>query len=230
MIPGVRLVLLGRQGAGKGTQCTRLARHYVVPHISTGDMLRTASKEGSEFGLKAAEIMERGELIPDDVMIGVVDERLHKDDTKNRGFILDGFPRTVVQADALASITAAAPVDLAIDLDVPEDIVLGRLAGRRVCVDCGANYSEAAPPRYNWTCDICGGEVVQRADDTDSSIRRRLQLYAEETAPLVAWYLERDLLATVDGLGALDDVTFRLMRAIDARAEARRAEGMNRAT
>ncbi len=222
MIPGVRLVILGRQGAGKGTQCSRLARHYVVPHISTGDMLRTAAKEGSEFGRKAAELMERGELIPDDVMVGVVDERLSKDDTKNRGFILDGFPRTVIQAEALASITAAAPLDLAIDLDVPEHVVLRRLAGRRVCVDCGANYSEQAPPRYDSTCDSCGGEVVQRADDNEASIRRRLVLYAKETAPLIAWYLERDLLATVDGLGPPDDVTRRLTRAVDARAWSRR--------
>ena len=217
MIPGVRLVILGRQGAGKGTQCTRLARHYVVPHISTGEMLRTAVKEGTEFGRKAKEYMDGGELMPDDVMIGIVEERLGRDDTTNRGYILDGFPRTVGQAEALADITAEHPLDMAIDLQVPEEEVLARLASRRVCVDCGENYSVSSPPRYDWTCDNCGGQVVQRADDTEASIRRRLALYNEQTEPLVAWYLAKDKLVTVDGLGPPDEVTSRLIRAIDRR-------------
>ena len=219
MIPGARLVMLGRQGAGKGTQCTRLSRHFVVPHISTGDMLRAAVKEGTEFGRKAQEYMSAGELLPDDIIIGIVEERLLKDDTRNRGYILDGFPRTEEQAESLAEITADQPLDLVIDLDVPTSVVLARLASRRVCVDCGANYAVQSPPKHNWTCDHCGGDVIQRADDTEDAIRRRLALYEEETAPLVGWYRERDLLTVVDGDGEADVVTARLIRAIeDARS------------
>ncbi|MEX2294418.1 MAG: adenylate kinase [Acidimicrobiales bacterium] len=216
MIPGARLVLLGRQGAGKGTQCVRLSRHYVVPHISTGDMLRAAVREGTEFGRKAKNIMDQGDLVSDEIMVGIVDERLDRDDTRHRGYILDGFPRTVGQAELLAKITATDPLDLVIDLVVPTDVVLDRLASRRVCVDCGANYSVDTPPKYGWVCDNCGGDVVQRADDTPEAIQKRLDLYERETAPLIAWYAERGLLAAVDGLGAAEDVTARLVEAIDA--------------
>ncbi|WP_436793635.1 adenylate kinase [Actinospongicola halichondriae] len=216
MIPGARLVMLGRQGAGKGTQCTRLSRHFVVPHISTGDMLRAAVKEGTEFGRKAQEYMSAGELLPDDVIIGIVEERLLKDDTRQRGYILDGFPRTEEQAETLAEITAHQPLDMVVDLDVPTDVVLRRLASRRVCVDCGANYSVDTPPKHNWTCDHCGGEVIQRDDDTEDAIQRRLDLYEEETAPLVDWYRKRDLLMVVDGDGDADEVTARLVRAIES--------------
>ena len=148
MIPGARLVMLGRQGAGKGTQCVRLSRHYVVPHISTGDMLRSAVKEGTEFGRKAKEIMDPGELLPDDIMVGIVDERLDRDDTHNRGYILDGFPRTVGPGrGARRDHRPDRPLDLVIDLEVPDDVVLERLAARRVCTDCGTNYSVDNPPR-----------------------------------------------------------------------------------
>jgi adenylate kinase len=217
MIPGARLVLLGRQGAGKGTQCVRLSRHYVVPHISTGDMLRAAVREGTEFGLKAKAIMDRGELVSDEIMGGVVDERLNSDDTRHRGYILDGFPRTVGQAELLARVTESEPLDLVIDLVVPTDVVLERLASRRVCTDCGANYSVDAPPKYGWVCDNCGGDVIQRADDTPEAIQKRLDLYERETAPLIAWYADRDLLAEVDGLGPAEEVTARLIQAIDER-------------
>ena len=210
-------MLLGRQGAGKGTQCVRLSRHYVVPHISTGDMLRSAVREGTEFGRRAQEIMDQGELVSDEIMGGVVDERLDRDDTRHRGYILDGFPRTVGQAEILAKITADAPLDLVIDLVVPTAIVLERLASRRVCTDCGANYSVDAPPKYGWVCDNCGGDVVQRADDTPEAIQKRLDLYERETAPLIEWYADRDLLVEVDGLGAAEDVTSQLILAIDAR-------------
>jgi adenylate kinase len=217
VIPGARLVLLGRQGAGKGTQCVRLSRHYVVPHISTGDMLRSAVKEGTEFGVKAKEIMDRGELVSDEVMGGVVQERLTSDDTHNRGYVLDGFPRTVGQAELLGKITAEKPLDLVIDLMVPVDVVLERLAARRVCTDCATNYSVDNPPRYGWVCDNCGGEVVQRADDTPEAIQKRLDLYERETTPLIAWYRKHDLLAEVDGFGPADEVTARLVAAIDER-------------
>ena len=207
--------MLGRQGAGKGTQAVRLSRHYVVPHISTGDMLRAAVKEGTEFGLKAKAFMDAGELLPDSIIIGVVDERLEKDDTKSRGFILDGFPRTVAQAEALDEITQPRGIDLVVNLDVPVEVVLARLAGRRVCLDCGANYSVEQPPKHSWVCDVCGGDVVQRPDDTEGAIRRRLDLYEEQTSPLIAWFEKKGNLVHVDGMGSTDDVTDRLVRTID---------------
>jgi adenylate kinase len=217
---GVRLVMLGRQGAGKGTQCVRLSRHYVVPHISTGEMLRAAVKDGTALGRKAGELMAEGELVPDDLMIGIVDERLDHDDTTRRGYVLDGFPRTVGQAVALAEITAARPLDLVIDLDVAKEDVLERLASRRVCVDCGTNYSIDRPPKYGWVCDNCGGDVVQRDDDKPAAIEKRLDEYERETAPLIDWYRDRGLLEVVDGLGTTDDVTQRLYDVIDRRRAA----------
>ena len=217
MVPGTRLVVLGKQGAGKGTQCVRLARHYAVPHISTGDMFRAAVKSGSEFGAKARKYMELGDLVPDDVVIGLVRERLSQDDARLRGFVLDGFPRTVHQAEALEKLLAPEGLELVVDLHVPTDVVLKRLASRRVCIDCGTNYSVERPPTDDWTCDVCGGRVVQREDDTESAIRRRLELYEEQTAPLIAWYLDKDKLVTVDGVGEPDRVTSRLIKAIDRR-------------
>ena len=180
-------------------------------------MLRAAARSGTEFGRKAASFMASGELVPDDVMVGLVKERLDYDDTIVRGFILDGFPRTVNQAEKLITILGESGIDMAIDIEVPTDKVLERLAARRVCNVCGSNYSTATPPKYDWTCDHCGGEVVQREDDQPEAIRRRLSLYEEETAPLIAWYLARDMLVTVDGMGSPDDVTARLIRAIDKR-------------
>jgi adenylate kinase len=220
VIPGVRLIMLGRQGAGKGTQCMRLARHYVVPHVSTGEMLRAAVKEGSPFGRKAGELMERGDLLPDDVMIGIVAERLARDDTRTRGYVLDGFPRTVNQAEALVDIAGRRAIDLCIDLQVPRDVVLRRLAGRRVCEGCGTNYSVAAPPAVDWTCDVCGGRVVQRADDTEDAINRRLDLYEIQTKPLTDFYAARGELTEVDGVGTPDEVLDRLIAAVEARRSA----------
>ena len=211
------MVMLGRQGAGKGTQCVRLSRHYVVPHISTGDMLRAAVREGTDLGLKAEAIMADGGLVPDDLMIGIVEERLCGNGTTGRGYILDGFPRTVGQAQALAEITSARPLDVVVDLDVDREVVLERLAGRRVCDDCGANYAVSAPPKYGWVCDNCGGDVVQREDDRPAAIEKRLAAYESETAPLLAWYEDRGLLAVVDGYGPAAEVTERLLGAIDVR-------------
>ena len=212
MNPGARLIVLGKQGAGKGTQAVRLSHHYVVPHIATGDTFRAAVRSGSEFGRKAKEFLDAGDLVPDDVVIGMVTERLTHDDTTHRGFILDGFPRTVHQAEALAEILEPHPLDLAVNLEIDNETVLRRLASRRVCSDCGANYSAVDnPPRVRGICDVCGGEVVQRDDDTETAIRRRLELYERETSPLIAWYHERDLLATVDAIGSPDDVTDRVV-------------------
>jgi adenylate kinase len=217
VIPGARLVLLGRQGACKGTQCIRLSRHYVVPHISTGDMLRAAVKEDTAFGRKAKEYMDAGELLPDDIIIGIVDERLEKDDTRHRGYVLDGFPRTVVQAEALDELVAPEGLDLVIELEVSRDQVMDRIVGRRVCVDCQTIYSVAAPPRYDWICDNCGGDVVQRDDDTAEAISQRLDLYDSQTAPLIDYYAGLQMLERVSGIGKTDEVTARLIAAIDSR-------------
>ena len=217
MNPGARLVLLGRQGSGKGTQCTRLSRHYVVPHISTGDILRAAVRDGTEFGRRAREIMDAGNLVPDDVMVGIMDERLDRDDTRGRGFILDGFPRTVAQAEALDRMTSPRGIDVAINLDLPRDVALARLIARLICADCGTNYSTADPPKYGMTCDVCGGDVVHRDDDTEAAIIRRLDLYEEETTPLISFFDEKGLLETVDAMGTPDAVTDRLVAVVDKR-------------
>ena len=216
---GPRLVILGKQGAGKGTQCVRLSRHYAIPHISSGDMFRAELRSGSEAGERLNKFMKAGELIPDDVVIEVMGHRLVQDETKEKGFILDGFPRTTTQAEALFDELGTAELDMAIDLQVPTDVVLRRLAGRRVCQDCGQNYGLGKVPRQAGICDVCGGEVIQREDDTEEAISRRLKLYEQETEPLIAWYLSRDKLVTVDGLNDPDVVTRRLVRAIDRRLE-----------
>jgi adenylate kinase len=214
------VIILGKQGAGKGTQAIRLSRHYVVPHISTGDVFRAAVRSGSEFGKRAKEYLDAGELVPDEVVIGVVTERLTHDDTTHRGFILDGYPRTVGQAAALVDILEPQALDAALDIQVDTDHVLSRLAARRVCNDCGANYSVIDNrPSVKGICDVCGGEVVQRDDDTEAAIRRRLELYETETAPLIEWYRERDILASIDGLGTPDEVTERLISEIDRRKQ-----------
>lgn len=218
MNPGARLIVLGKQGAGKGTQAVRLSHHYVVPHIATGDMFRSAVRSGSEFGTKAKQYLDAGDLVPDDIVIGVVTERLTHDDTTHRGFILDGFPRTVQQAEALVDILAPHQIDLVVNLDIDNETVLRRLAARRVCSDCGANYSVTDnPPTVKDICDVCGGEVVQRDDDTENAIRRRLQLYERETAPLISWYEERGMLASLPAVGIPDEVTDSVVTEVDRR-------------
>lgn len=217
MVPGARLVVLGKQGAGKGTQCVRLSHHYVIPHVSTGDMLRAAVKQGTAIGQKAKDQMDRGELLGDELIMDMVAERLGENDVRARGFVLDGCPRTVAQAERLADILNPSDLDLAIDIEVPTSQVLRRLAARRVCVDCGANYSLSSPPLINWTCDICGGEVIQREDDREEAISRRLELYEIQTAPLIEWYRGRNQLEAVPGTGSPDAVTRRIVKVIETR-------------
>lgn len=220
---GARLLILGKQGAGKGTQAVRLSRHYVIPHIATGDMFRAAVRSGSEFGQQAKTYLDAGELVPDEVVNGVVAERFDHDDLFARGFVLDGFPRTVGQAQALTQLLKPESVNVALDLEVPTAQVLARLAARRVCVDCGENYSLLEnPPHTSGICDACGGEVVQRDDDTEAAIRRRLELYERETAPLLEWYERKGMLVRVDGSGHPEEVTERLVSVVDERLAGRR--------
>jgi adenylate kinase len=215
VIPGARLIILGRQGAGKGTQCVRLSRHYVVPHISTGDMLRAAVRERTDVGLMAKEVMDSGGLVGDDIMIALVDERLKRSDAQTRGYILDGFPRTVYQAEALDKITVDRPIHLVIDLDVPREVVVARLSARRVCRDCGTNYTATGLERQPWICEVCGGDVLQRDDDTPEAVNRRLDLYETQTAPLLEYYGSQERLVVVDGVGHPDQVFQRLTTSID---------------
>ena len=211
------MVVVGRQGAGKGTQCVRLSRHYVVPHISTGDMLRAAVKEGTALGRRADSIMRAGGLVPDDVMIGIVEQRLGRPDAVTRGYLLDGFPRTAAQAAALDDITAKNPLDLVIDLDVPRETVLQRLSSRRVCRDCGTNYTATGRERAPWICEVCSGDVIQRDDDTEEAINRRLDGYETQTRPLIDFYAGQGLLVRVSGIGSPDEVLVRLIAAIESR-------------
>ncbi len=218
MIPGARLIILGRQGAGKGTQCVRLSRHFVVPHISTGDMLRTAVREETPLGLMAKEVMDAGGLVGDDIMIGIVRERLHAPDASQRGYILDGFPRTLEQAIELDKIAdeQSRPVDVVLDLNVPREIVLERISARRVCRDCGTNYTATGNDPSPWICDVCGGDVMQREDDTPESVNRRLDLYEEQTFPLVKHYGDQNRLAVINGVGHPDAVFARMVKAVEA--------------
>ncbi len=221
MVPGVRLVVLGMQGAGKGTQCGRLSVHYVVPHISTGDIFRVAVKADTEAGQLLAKYMEKGELVPDDVTTEIVKDRLSQPDAAGRGFILDGYPRTAPQAESLTQILAPEDVDFAIDLEIPRDAAVERLASRRVCGDCGTIYSSLTHPDGT-PCDLCGGIVKQRADDTVDAIARRIDLYKRDTEPLFDHYMKRNMLVTIDALGTEDEVFGRLVRAIDYRRAAKR--------
>jgi len=197
----------------------RLSHHYVVPHVSTGDMLRAAVKQGTAIGQKAKDQMDRGELLGDDLIMDMVAERLGESDVRARGFVLDGCPRTVAQAERLAAILAPFDVDLAIDIEIHTTQVMRRLAARRVCVDCGANYSLSSPPLINWTCDVCGGEVIQRQDDTEEATSRRLELYEIQTAPLIEWYRFRSQLESVPGTGSPDAVTRRIVKVIEQRRQ-----------
>jgi adenylate kinase len=180
-------------------------------------MLRAAAREGSDLGLAAKKIMDDGGLVGDDIMIGLVDERLAKPDASTRGYILDGFPRTVAQAEALDEITAERPIHVVIDLDVPREIVLERISSRRVCRDCGTNYTARNDEPSPWICDVCGGDVKQRADDHPDAVNRRLDLYESQTSPLVEYYASRGALAVVNGVGHPDHVFKRLTDTIETR-------------
>ena len=217
MIPGARLVLLGRQGAGKGTQCVRLSRHLVIPHISTGDMLRAAVREGTPLGVMAKAVIDAGGLVGDDIMIGLVSERLEQDDARVRGYILDGFPRTVGQAISLDEVAAKRPLDMVVDLVVPRELVLDRLSARRVCRDCGANYQVSGIEPAQWSCENGGGDVVQRDDDTPDAINRRLDLYETQTQPLIDYYGQSGRLVQIDGVGSPDEVFDRLTKGVEQR-------------
>lgn len=212
---GPRLVLLGKQGAGKGTQAARLSAHYGVEHLSTGDLFRAAVADGTPVGDEVQKYLDSGDLVPDDIVLRVVDAQFADGGPLSDGFVLDGFPRTLVQAEKLEQVLHDRPLDLVVDVDVPTDVVLDRIAGRRACESCGTNYHVNLPPKVNWTCDNCGGNVVQRADDTEEAVGRRLELYEQQTVPIVDFYKGLGKLVIVDGVGHGDAVFGRIVNEID---------------
>lgn len=204
----MKLLIMGRPGAGKGTQAANIKEYYGIPHISTGDMFRAAIKNQTKLGLTAKEYMDKGALVPDEVTIGIVQERLLESDCE-KGFLLDGFPRTIAQAESLESFLKENGIvlDAVLDVDVPAEILVRRMVGRRVCKGCGATYHvEFNAPKKNGICDVCGTPLIQRNDDTLETAENRLNVYDKQTAPLLEFYKERNLLKTVDGNQALDKV------------------------
>ena len=200
----MKLILLGAPGAGKGTQAEILCERLNIPTISTGNMIREAMKSGTEMGLKAKEYAENGKLVPDEVVIGIVDERLRLDDCKN-GFILDGFPRTIPQAEALDR--RGIIIDRVVDINVPDEVITRRVSGRRVCLDCGNTYHiETKKPLKDGVCDRCGSTLVQRKDDQPETVQERLHVYHDQTEPLRDYYANAGKLLVVDGQQGIQEI------------------------
>ena len=214
----MKLILLGPPGAGKGTQATMLTEKFGIPQISTGDILRAAVKEGTPMGLKAKSFMDAGGLVPDEVVIGIVKERLQKPDC-DTGFILDGFPRTVPQADALSYNLKdlGKERDAFVSLEFDVEALVERLTGRRTCKECGRGFHISFdPPKVDAVCDVCGGELIQRDDDKEETIRKRLDVYNEQTSPLVDYYADAGLLQALDGMQQIDVVQKQMLDALQA--------------
>ncbi|MEE0741322.1 MAG: adenylate kinase [Emergencia sp.] len=212
----LRTVLLGPPGAGKGTQAVKIVEKYNVPHISTGDIFRENIKNGTELGKKAQEYMNKGELVPDDLVIDLATSRLLEDDCKN-GFLLDGFPRTVYQAEKLDEFLAAhdMKLDKVIDIEVEKEELITRLTGRRVCKACGASFHVVnIPPKKEGICDFCGGELFQRADDTVETVENRIEVYNQQTMPLVDYYKKAENIVTIDGALSLETVFAQIVESI----------------
>ena len=212
----MRLVLVGPPGAGKGTQAQFIASHFAVPKISTGEIFRANVSEGTDLGLEARKYMDAGDLVPDEVTIGMVKDRLGQDDAQS-GFLLDGFPRTVRQAEVLDEMLdpMSASLDVVLELVVDDDEVVRRLSGRRTCHQCGhVRHLDFDPPGTAGICDRCGGELFQRDDDSEDTIRHRLEVYADQTSPLIGYYGDKGLLRGVDATGPVEDVTERAINAL----------------
>lgn len=204
----LKIILFGPPGAGKGTQAKSICNKYSLPHISTGDIFRNQIAKNTELGKKAKEYIDKGMLVPDELTIDLVENRLRENDCKN-GFLLDGFPRTVNQAKALKAFLEGmnSKLDVALLIKVPKSLILNRMTGRRVCLSCGASYHVAFnPPKMEGKCDLCGNEITQRDDDKEETVRKRLDIYDQVTEPLINYYSNEELLKEIDGTGAINDV------------------------
>lgn len=204
----MRIIMLGAPGAGKGTQAKKIAAKYGIPHISTGDIFRANIKNGTELGKKAKTYMDQGLLVPDELVVDLVVDRVNQDDCTN-GYVLDGFPRTIPQAEALTEALEkmGQKVDFAIDVNVPDENIVKRMGGRRACVTCGATYHMVyAPTKKEGICDTCGGELILRDDDKPETVQKRLNVYHDQTQPLIDYYTSQGILRTVDGTVDIDDV------------------------
>ena len=211
-----RVVLLGPPGAGKGTQASGIVEKYSICHISTGDIFRANIKQGTPLGLKAKSYIDKGELVPDELTCDLVEDRIMQDDCKN-GYLLDGFPRTVFQAEHFDKFLASKgeALDDVIDIQVPDSVIIPRAAGRRVCRNCGKPYHVTnMPPKVEGVCDVCGGEVYQRADDAEETVRNRLEVYAKQTAPLAEYYKKANILKAVNGDQEMDKVFADICKAL----------------
>ena len=210
----MKIVLLGAPGAGKGTQGVVLSERLNIPTISTGNIIREALKSGSDMGIKAKAFVDKGQLVPDDVVIGIVKERVKQIDCKN-GYILDGFPRTISQAEALHDMNIK--IDKVIDINVSDSVIYDRMLGRRVCTNCGETYNintAERKPKINNTCDKCTGALVQRTDDDEETVKQRLKVYRSQTEPLVNYYKSRGKLVTIDGERPLEEITEKILEEI----------------
>lgn len=207
MMMPVKIILLGPPGAGKGTQAKSISNKYSIPHISTGDIFRKNISENTPLGIEAKSYMDNGQLVPDEVTINMVKDRLQQEDCK-QGYLLDGFPRTVSQAEALQDFLDSRneSLDTALLIEVPRDFILERMTGRRVCPSCGASYHIKFNPAANGKCELCGSDVVQRKDDTEETVKERLDVYEKQTQPLIDFYKDKNLLSTVDGTQAINKV------------------------
>ncbi|MET9799298.1 adenylate kinase [Streptomyces sp. NPDC006368] len=218
----MRIVLVGPPGAGKGTQAAFLAKNLSIPHISTGDLFRANISQGTELGKQAKAYMDAGNLVPDEVTIGMAKDRMEQPDAVN-GFLLDGFPRNVAQAEALDAMldSESMKLDAVLDLEVPEDEVVKRIAGRRICRNDSAHVFHVtySQPRTEGVCDVCGGDLYQRDDDSEQTVRKRLEVYHTQTEPIIDYYKAQGLVVTISALGKVNDVTGRAMEALRGRGE-----------
>ena len=204
----MKIIMLGAPGAGKGTQAKQIADKYSIPHISTGDIFRANIKNGTELGMEAKKYMDQGQLVPDELTVKILLDRVAQDDCKN-GYVLDGFPRTIPQAEALDAALGKIneKMDYAIDVDVPDENIVNRMSGRRACLNCGATYHLISiPPKVEGICDRCGSEIVLREDDKPETVQKRLKVYHEQTQPLIDYYKNQGILKSVDGTQPMDEV------------------------
>lgn len=214
----MKIIMLGAPGAGKGTQAKRISEKYQIPHISTGDIFRANIKNNTELGMKAKAFMDAGGLVPDEITIGMLLGRIHEPDCRN-GYILDGFPRTIPQAESLTKALGdmGESIDHAVNMDVPDELIISRMSGRRACLSCGATYHITFnPPKKEGICDVCGQELVLRDDDKPETVKKRLDVYHEQTQPLIQYYEKAGVLAVVDGTMEMEEVFQAIVKILGA--------------